>query len=257
MEHSRRTVVADDVLVAISGYLEGAHEAAQGEGSSILDYAHIMELVEGLGAGEGQAVLWSILPRFLQGAVDLEQVGQRAARSAQMMRNGYPPVGVPPCTPGFDLEQKGRDVFVRFEDEDILASSMPSEHGEAIRKNASGEFLLVLEFYPEDTGDWFGEWLDLKDQPALRRLGLSLGVESFDLDSSTVKVKSHGWRDKDGELLIRSDDGYTLFTEVFPVQVRQGSDVGSTGFGAPVVVVLLLEGGWKSFPVDEADNDAE
>jgi len=245
-------------LAAIVAYLEKAHEAALGEGPTILDYAHIMGLVEGLGDGEGRAVLWSILPRFLQGAVDLDQAGQRALTSSRMMRHGYPPVGVPPCTPGIDLVMKKErgvlDVFVDYEEdynnfaESIYRDSTLSEQGEAFRKGAHGELLLVLEFRPEDIGEWFGKWLDLEN---MTTRGLSLGVESFSFDLSSVKVESHGWRDKDGEFLIRCDDGYTIFDRVVPVWVKQGEG------GSPVAVALLIAGNWKSFSTPDGDGDGD
>jgi len=233
------------VMRAVGAYLEKAREAARGEGPSILDYTHIMELVSGLDGDETRALLWMVVPRFMQCAVDLEQVGQRATRAASFARGGYPPIGVPPCEPVEPTETLRKAATPPRRDR--LEGSSPSEHGAAVRKGKGGELLLMLEFYPEDLGDWFGDWLDLEHQFAK---GISLGVEHFDLDTPMLgKLKSHGWRDRSMELQIRWDDGFILFRRVVPVQVSQAAP------GASVVVAFILDGDWTIHETHHDDDE--
>ncbi len=257
------------VMRGITEYLERVSDAAVGEGPTLLDYAHIMDLVDGLDRDKMRMLLWAIMPRFLQGAADMAQVGARASRSAESMRIGYLPVGVPPCRVAddgaVDLKVVLRNSRLDFETVKLVDSTNgaePTSYGCCHLSNAKGQEYLVLHFAHRDIGDWFKEWLneshkDDSCETAPRGISFGLGLKfSFD-DPNPLEIKSRGWRDEPGEIQLRWDGGVALFHRVLVVSVREHLSDVSEGGDSHVFVTFLLDGPWDYENLDGDDGDGE
>lgn len=253
------------VMKMVTEYLHRAQDAARGEGSTLLDYSAIMAAVDDLHPDQMRILLWTIMPRFLQAAVELEQTAAHLARSAELLRLGYPPVGVPPVTADVDYEER-EDGSLGVKIKDPTDGAEPTDIGCNILRNSKGVEYLLLRFWREDVGEWIREWLwsSLEDDSyTTMPKGMSFYLEhEFDLDDSTpIRFKSRGFRKEDGELQLSWDGGICFFSRVLPVSLRDHLEsLWSSSLENPdtkgdyVTVTMLIDGPWQH-NVEEDDHE--